>query len=250
MRLRNRSADTPVGWKFKQPQISPKDIVAHSFALLVREVVKLRRANPGLSKQYALSTDVDAVSAEVEEFVAARCKAAGYDGFITDGGPNAPFPQAPQQWQHLQSGGNAAGAGQPSKPPSWFRSLGQVGTGLRTLADWLGSEGKPVANELSSSRAGTCSNIDGTGKMCPKNLSGDLTSFFTKPASELIRRQLSERNDLKLTTPYDDKLGVCDACGCPLKLKVHCPVEFILAHIPKGGEADLDPRCWILKEKK
>jgi hypothetical protein len=239
-RLRNQSADTPVGWKFVQPQISPNPIVSDSFKNLVRAVIRLRSANPGISKQYNLSTDLEAVKIEVDEAIAAKCLAAGYGDFIMEAAASLPFPQPPQ-WEKLLSGALVAGDNQPSTPPSWFQKLGNVGTGLRTLSDWLGDGGVPVANELAEKRAKICSD-------CPQNKAGDLTSFFTKPASELIRRQLQERNDMKLSTSQDEKLGVCDACGCPLRLKIFCPVKFIRDHIPTGGEANLDSRCWITKE--
>jgi len=73
-------------------------------------------------------------------------------------------------------------------------------------------------------------------------------AFFTKPASEFIRRQIEERHNLKLETSKDDQLGVCGACDCPLKLKMHPPIKVIRDHIGKDAIARLDPRCWIPKE--
>jgi hypothetical protein len=249
-KLKNKNAEIPGGIRFRQAQIPQWKSPPGGFKVVVSSVIAMRRANPGITKQYNLSLDPVVVADEVDAYCAALCKAAGYNDFITEGGGGGPdFPKTfPSQW-NLRSGGPAAGANsQPSTPPSWFRSLGQVGTGIRTLADWLGHDGVPVAKELSEKRASICASGGPDGKRCQFNMEGDLTSFFTKPASELIRRQLAERNEMKLETSHDANLGVCDGCGCPLKLKVHCPLEFIKKHIPAGGEANLSSFCWITKE--
>ena len=74
------------------------------------------------------------------------------------------------------------------------------------------------------------------------------TSSFTIPTSELIRKQLSMRQDMALKTESDEKLGVCNACGCPLKLKVHVPASHIKKHTSEAVKRELDPRCWIPAE--
>lgn len=244
MRLKNRDQQIPGGFKFRQAQIagwqSPPWV---SFNVLVEAVIKLRKANPAITAQYSLSTDPAAVANEVDAYNAALCAAAGHTNYLAPS-EGIELPKTfPPQWVSQPRGGVAAGDSQPSTPPGWFKKLGNVATGFKTLADWLGHEGKPVDSKLAESRAKTCST-------CPKNLKGDMTSFFTKPASELIRRQLEERNAMKLATSYDETLGVCDGCGCPLKLKVHCPVDVIVKHMPKGGENKLVSYCWILSEKK
>ena len=53
---------------------------------------------------------------------------------------------------------------------------------------------------------------------------------------------------LSLATAVDDQLGSCTACICPLKLKVHCPADYIQAHLKPAVKAQLDPRCWMLSE--
>ena len=113
------------------------------------------------------------------------------------------------------------------------------GTGL--LVDWLGSGGNAVAPDLASQRALVCCG-------CPLNSRAPLTDWFTVPASEGIRKELSRRSDLKLATAVDDQLGTCTACICPLKLKVHCPADYIQAHLKPAVKAQLDPRCWMLSE--
>jgi hypothetical protein len=93
-------------------------------------------------------------------------------------------------------------------------------------------------------RASVCVN-------CPKNEPGDLTRFFTVPASEAIRKQLERAHLLKLHTQSDSQINVCGACLCPLRLKVWFPISFILKHMTDDVKAELQPespRCWILDE--
>lgn len=246
MRLKNVNHDTPAGWKFNQSAITPKPIAAHSFGALVKEVVKIRKANPGITKRDNLSTDSAVVAQEVEAQIVAKLIAMGNANHFLTEDSASPLPKTfPPQWPTPLNGvaAVAASGSQPSIPPSWLRKLGNVAAGVKTLADWLGDSGIAVAKELSEKRASKCAK-------CPLNLSGDLSSFFTKPVSELIRRQLIERNELKLSTSQDEKLGICDACGCPIKLLVHVPLEYKLKHIPSAAKASLHPECWVLEEEK
>lgn len=123
----------------------------------------------------------------------------------------------------------------------WWAPSRAVAAGAATLSDWLGSGGKPVPQELANGRAETCAG-------CPKNMPGDWTSFFTLPAADLIRRQLAKRTELSVSTPLDDRINVCSACYCPLKLKVHCPIEHIQARMPDAVKNELAPDCWVLRE--
>lgn len=131
----------------------------------------------------------------------------------------------------------------PSQVLAVVESLKRIAKGSGGLFEWLGDGGVPVEKELAENRAKICSD-------CPKNGSEDLTQWFTVPASELIRKQLEKRKDLNLSTTYDDKLGVCSACLCPLKTKVHTPIEYITKHTDNKMKSDLDSRCWILNEGK
>ena len=68
------------------------------------------------------------------------------------------------------------------------------------------------------------------------------------PVAALLKKQLEEREQLKLSTTLDDQIGFCDACGCPLKTKLHIPIEVIRKHMKQPEIDRLDARCWILKE--
>lgn len=217
------------GWTFRQPQtawVNPYAMVG--FDASVKAIIKHRESNKAITAKHNLRTDYESVANELEEYTRSRL------GIPLTFVPPKPNPL----WQTGHSAGVAVAT---NARPSWFKQLGRLGKGVLTLANWLGDDGVPVETSLSEQRAAVC-----TG--CPKNVKGDLFSFFTKPASELIRRQLEERKALNLSTTQDEQLGICEACGCPLRLKVHVPLGFIKAHMSTDDTAKLDPRCWITKE--
>lgn len=115
-----------------------------------------------------------------------------------------------------------------------------LAAGAAILAEWIGDGASPVPATEANRRADICA-------ACPKNERGNLENWFTVFASETIRKQIASAQDLKLTTQSDAKLGVCTACLCPLKLKVHVPLENIKNHLPDRIRTALDPRCWVLK---
>ena len=51
---------------------------------------------------------------------------------------------------------------------------------------------------------------------------------------------------MDLKTSKDAELNVCQACLCPLKLKVHTPMSLIQKRLKPEQRAELDPKCWIL----
>ena len=135
----------------------------------------------------------------------------------------------------------------PKKAATLLKPLIAVGDKLRALSagtalllEWEGENFPTVPPTESATRAAICAD-------CPKNGLGDLTRWFTVFASESIRKRIEGAQKLGLNTPADDKLGICDACLCPLKLKVHVPLENIKRHTTAKARADFDPRCWILK---
>lgn len=118
--------------------------------------------------------------------------------------------------------------------------LRQLHAGTVLLAEWLGEGCPTVPADESACRAATCA-------VCPQNGLGDLTRWFTVFASEGIRQGIETAQKQGLKTPSDDKLGICEACLCPLKLKVHVPLANIKKHQTPKAQAALDLRCWILK---
>lgn len=215
------------GWKFRQPQFGnwENQMALVGFDASVKSIIGARAKNKALSIKHNLSTDYETVANELIQ----------YNRMIR----NLPDPSPPSFFARsrnslLNGGAAAAGA-------KWLRKVAQLGTGISTISDLKRSGRDPVLQEVAEKRAEICVG-------CPKNLSGDLFSIFTKPIANLVRHQIEDKRRLKLATSLDDKLNVCDACGCPMQLKVWFPLDIIKAHIKKPELDDLDQRCWITKE--
>jgi len=180
-------------------------------------------ANPSLK----LTTDDNAIAKFVDQQNALRVMGIpGGEYYVLKGGP-------------VQT--------QETKKATLFQPVVAVGdkvkqlvAGAAILADWVGAGAHPVEADIANSRAAICAT-------CPQNGLGNLTRWFTVFASETIRKQIETAQALKLTTSFDEKLGVCAACLCPLKLKVHVPLSNIKSHLSATVRESLDPRCWITK---
>lgn len=228
LRLKSHSESCPNGFLYQQTQTGWKSwehapISRWDWNALVSAVQQHRQANP----KFGLPTDTAAIERELDYVNALRVNAMrGGHIYVTDDERPPPPKSLASRLSQLAS--VAAG-------------VGKVRAGALTLLDWNLSENPPVAPELAFGRANVC-------VKCPLNGQGDLTRWFTVPIAEQIRRAMERRFEMKLETPNDSKLGVCDACTCPLTLKVWCPIDFIQQRMPADVKNDLDPGCWILKE--
>lgn len=223
VRLKSRQQCPVNGFWFVQPETGFRE-QTWDFESLVQKVQAMRQANP----RFKLTTDLNAIREEVDQQNALRMlKIKGADSYISSDGGMDPKVSASH-----------------STRPSWRNVVGgvkRVGSGAVVLLEWLGSGAQPVAGELAEARAAVCAK-------CPQNEGGDWLSLFTQPVAEKIRQQVSMRKDLNLSTTVDERLEFCKACSCPLKLKVHVPLDHITAHQSDAVKAALDPGCWILKE--
>jgi len=224
-RLKSLTAHPPYGFQFLQPETGQTTPFTGSFNYVVEQTMILRQANPFLCERHGWRTDAAGVEYDVEQYNVARMIAGGWlDFIIQDDAPVA----APAQKKTTIPFGSAVG------------SVKRVAAGVAVLVEWLGNGAKPVDHVLADRRASVCAT-------CPKNDGGDFTKYFTQPIADKIRTQLEIRGDLQLRTPHDEKLTICSACDCPLKLKVWVPLEHVLAHTSEDTKTKLDPRCWILK---
>jgi len=108
------------------------------------------------------------------------------------------------------------------------------------LIEWLGEGGTPVDAERAHLRADICAR-------CPQHRGTKLwEQLTTHPAAVKIKEWLEHKHELKLETPRDSELGVCNACRCACELKVWTPIKHILSHAPPA-EAHHES-CWIRKE--
>lgn len=222
--LKSRRTFPPGGFVFFEPKTNWSSRPGATFEETVQEIIKHRLANPRLASQW--NTDFKLVADELDEYTCVRIGLN--EAYCTPGFPS--FPSGPASDPHRLSLLNGVAAGGR-----------KVVTGIAVLLDWLGSGGKAVAPELAEARAAVCAD-------CPQNKPGDWTSHFTGPTIEHLRKQLAIKNDMKLTTTQDDRLNVCKGCWCFMRLKVHTPLQHIIAHLKPEGRAELDPRCWIEKE--
>ena len=221
----NRHTFPNAGWAFRQPQtnwVNPFAMVG--FDASVKAIRQHRLANPAITAKHGLATDPVAIANELETYTRRRL--------------GIPDPEPSFFWSRRSNSQNEAGV---AAGVSLTRRIAQVGTGIATLADWIGEGGSPVDAALAENRAAIC-------VQCPKNMAGDLFSLFTRPVANLLQKQLEERKQLNLSTSHDAALNICDACGCPLKLKVHVPLRFIKEHIKDPERSKHDEQCWILKE--
>lgn len=201
--------------------------MAYTFDRTVQEIIKHRLDNGAITARHNLRTDVAGVAEELENYTRARL------GMPLIGAENAPKsnPQQPL----------------PPVVVGPIEALKRTAQGVAPILEWLDGNAPAVAPEVSSKRAHTCAG-DGPDSKCPRNVAPDWTKWFTVKASETIKARIEKRQELKLSTPYDEKLGLCSACLCPLQTKVHEPLDIILKHLKPEVRADLDPRCWILNQ--
>lgn len=225
-KMRSLTAHPPWGFRFLQPETGQSKEVEGSFNHVVEQTMMLRQSNQFLAERHGWRTDRVGVEHDVEQYNVARMIAGGWLDFIIqdDSNPPAPLYVMPEK----------------KNPRNVVGAVRNVVAGVGVLLDWLGSGGKAVEQPLAESRGSICAT-------CPKNDGGDWTSYFTQPIADRIRTQLEIRGDLQLSTTHDDKLTVCSACDCPLKLKVWTPLDHILAHTSEDTKTKLDPRCWITK---
>jgi len=208
------------GWRYYQPQTAwtnPSAMIGKSAS--VESIRKHRLANPAITAKHQLSTDPAVIERELIQFQQLR-------GAL-------PPEQQP-------AGFSVPHNSLPKRVSDVVGHIKRAAQGTAVVLDWLTSGGAPVAQELANKRAAICVG-------CPKNVEG---SWFLKTAAEVIKSTLEARKDLTLATPSDAALKSCDACKCLLKLKVFVDSKYILGHTKPDVFNALDPRCWILSERK
>lgn len=214
----------PGGWQYRQPQtgwVAPFP-VNNTLDQQTTNLIKHRLANPAIVAKHNLSTDRAAVKREIKMFNSLRL------------GIPMEATAAPKSEPRPALGQLAAGLVAATK---------RVAAGVALLLEWEESGLPPVGPDISHARADVCAR-------CPKNSSKPLTDFFTVPMADLIRRRLQRLHELNLSTPRDAQLGTCEACYCPMRLKVHTPSSLVRKHTKEEVRKDLWPQCWILAEEK
>lgn len=226
MPLKSRQVQIPGGLKYLQSETQFQTQRYSSFDEIVDQVIAHRQANPYLVQKNGWTTDRATVEIEVDNYNCNFCRQMGgqYLAYI-DGGP-APADSFP-----------------PGHPLTLIDRARAVAAGAKVLVEWLKDGEAPVHPDVSNARAGVCAK-------CPLNNKGDWTGLFTAPVASAIHKELERRKAMSLSTRFDSQLGICSACFCPMKLKVHCPLPLILSHLEPDIKSALHPNCWVLAEEK
>jgi len=226
--LKSRSTFPPGGFQYFQAQTGWRLPAMQDFNTAVGLIQAHRRQNP----RFGLPTDFDEIADELDNYQCAIlnndpnwCMSAEVASFLPG--------RLPPQQAAAPSAGGVAGA---------TRLVKNLTVGIRTYLEWFGS-GKPVEKALASARAAVC-------VKCPQHVKMGLYERFSKEAADEAMKVMGLLKSVDLRTPLDDQLHICDACDCPLRAKIWCPLDIILKHIPSENFERLDPGCWMRSEKK
>jgi len=188
-----------------------------------------RRKNPALAQKLGLPDDQTSVENWVDEYNSIRCVAHGWTQFV-----NLESSVSASEFTIPDSGSKK----------NWPRAA--VG-GAKAAADAYASLFKdgPVERSLAEDRAAICS-------QCPQNNTNtSLASIFTTAAASAVTSLIGMVRDMSLTTSLDNHLGICDACLCPMKAKVHVKIGTLTGSIPNDVWPKLERtkvKCWMLSE--
>lgn len=230
MRLKSRTVFPPGGGVHL---LLPELGMTHDFIGSFREVVNyyLSLAAKNKPQFQKLGWPMDQIGAEnfVEQRECRRLISQGWTSFVDMSTPptgGGPMP-VPLKKNIL---GRVVEAGRASK------------SGIKYWVEQFGPDGKPVGKELSERRAAVCAT-------CPQNdLERRLEDYFIGPVANGFKFVYEMMRDIKLETSVDAKLGVCRACSCPLKSKVHGKLDHILGIMSESTLSGLPEHCWIKKK--
>lgn len=235
--MKSRTRWPPGGWQILHADAGQKAPFSGGFREAVDWELAFRKKNPALVARHNWPLSSGAIENWVDEQNAARCLAEGHLSFVDAGVNDA----VPSEWAQKKSPLAAA----------TFAARSSL-SGAALIASWLGSGRAPVDGELAGSRALVCS-------ACPSNSNNSdaprpWISYLTQPVAERVRGLLAIKHDMDLRTPHDEKLGVCLACVCPLRLKVWAALDEITGRMGEEVRARLFkgngtlPPCWVLSE--
>lgn len=217
----NDHTTPPGGWQFFEPHTgwwipNPVSVTLSQASTLL---VQHRLSNLAITTKFNLLTNLDLVKEEIKTYTRKRLGVVEPTA-LPKSQSRRPLPQVVAE--------GVAGV-----------KLAAAGGAL--LLEWEESGQPPVREDIAEHRASVCAS-------CPRNGQGDYTRWFTVPISEMVRKRIQRLHAMKLATKFDERLGVCEACLCPLKLKVHTPLDIIHRHLRPEAKAKLWEQCWITAE--
>lgn len=252
MRLTTTREWPPEGWSYMDPKTGYREPapMSNNFDTVAKGIQRARANNPA-HYPAAQRTNEAARNALTTYTVLRLIRRGLWDRVIIEEGDEAVLSAAGvdsatvkkklnQQSQLTEVVGDARPA-ESGNRGGILRQTKQLAGGVALLRDWTGT-GSPVSPELANKRAAVCVE-------CPlNNRDPNWIDKLTTETSEAVRSQMELKLKLNLATHSDEQLGVCDACLCPMKLKVWVPIKFIQKHTEDETYWALHPKCWILAE--
>jgi len=223
MKLKSRDKFIPGEFQAIHPEAGQTAPWKGSFSEIVRKELDFRSRNPALVEKNGWSLDPDDVADDIDRYNAHRMVAAGYLNFVDLEG-ESPVQKKTGLMGKLRNAANA---------------VGNIKTALAIYRDLFGPDGKVIAKEEAERRASVC-------VACPKNdVTGGLTKYFVKETARELMLVAGMLKDMDVSTSLDDKLGVCQACECPLRAKIFVRNDILKKHIKSDQVAKLHESCWI-----
>lgn len=225
MALKDRNRFPPGSFIFYEAKTNWTSPAHIGFNDTVEAIRQHRLANPG---RFDWATDSDSIAAELDSFTESRLRqtyGSKADSYLMGAPATAQSFPWPILRQRKGVGENAAGA--------------KTKSGVGTILSWLGDGLRPTDQATTTKRAETCS-------VCPLNVHLEGLAKAVGTVGEFLHMVMSAKSDLKLSTPFDDKLFQCSACLCHIPVKIWVPAEHIRKGMTPEVKAALDPRCWQL----
>lgn len=224
-RLKSLDRHVPGDFQMIHAEANQAEPFKGSFYHVCREEHKFRRLNPFLAQKYGWSLEMEQIEKDVHDYNVQRCLAHGWLDFLDMGtGTYTPLQQPPEKKMFR----SAVAAVETTK------------AGIGVWMDHMGPSGVPVAQKTADERAAICAT-------CPHNKQGGLKNWFVQKAADEIMHLFGIFKDLDVKTKYDDKLGVCELCVCPLKNKVQVEMHHIQKHLTPEVREKLAAvkHCWV-----
>lgn len=200
-----------------------------SFTEVVSQTMMFLRKNPALVAKYHWPTEQHAVENWIDETNAQRMLAHGWLNFVADETFSVEKKTLAQQPHSLLG--------------KLVHAAGAVKTAALAYKDLFVNG--PAPQDLAESRARTC-------VACPLNdTESSLSDLFVESAAHEISALIQLVKDTDMRTLHDDDLGICRACGCPMKVKVHSRIEKLSGVLQADVWDKLNkdnPKCWLLSE--
>lgn len=220
--IKNRNYWIPGGYQVLVPGAGMDKPFSGSFRECVDWVLRFRRANPAMCQREGWSLEPAQVESYVDAYNTERMLRGGYGQFVALD-QDAPVSSSPKARP-----GHGAGPAAAAK------------AAFAAYKDMFANG--PVPHEQAEARAAVC-------VACPlNNTKGGLVERFTQEVAAQLTSLVSIMRDSNLTTSRDSRLGVCDACDCPMSAKVHARLESFMGKMSPDQWKALHPTCWIRSE--